>query len=430
MSIDSIFITRLIYIVVFTGCYCYLTWDLRYRVNRWLSICVLAAGVAVVHFPVESTLSTLLTRYLLFAVLYLVWSLLFLEVSAQYALYLSVFFTIFMGVWISCVQILFLCLGIDNRSLLTLCTGICRVVSIVLIKRFFIRIDGMRTIGVHEMLVSLFPAIACFVANLELYDYLVFLPSLRINYSALHIYISVIFFGFAAMLVLLSSESYFSLIHYREESEKTQRQMEAQYQLFVKEQEANDQLRALHHDLKNHLDTLEAMTQTKDVQTYIANLRQAEKETESQFFTGNATLDALLHTKQPVFDQNKIDFSCLVHFTHADFLSPMEICTLFSNCIDNAVEAVMREDVPQRQRCIRLSGGEVNGNMVVRLENPYSHALVRKDGLFRTTKADQSVHGSGLMNMQRIIEKHNGTMTFKTDNGVFCLFWMIPLPQV
>ena len=426
-SFSNFSVSTLIYIVVFTGCYIYFIWDLPFRFNRPLSILALALCMMLVYVRTAPSLQGLLIRYLHYLPAYAAWSLIFLKVRPRYALYLSVFITIFMGIWISCVQVILYALDIENRTILTLVTGLCRICSIVIIKRFFVKTDASRTISIHEMLISLLPAIACMIANAEVYDYLNFIAEYNTAQNTLLLHISVIFFGFSAMLILISSETYFQTIRYREENERAQNQLNAQYQLFLAEKENAERIRAFHHDLKNHLDTIETMINTGDARTYISNLREAEQETEMPFDTGCPTLDALLAAKQPVMQEKGIRLSCFAHFSKANALTPMELCTLFSNSLDNAIEAV--STLPEEKRTIHISGGEVNGNMVVRMENPYAHSLLKKGNLFTTTKANHEAHGYGLSNMLRIIEKHNGTMTYKTENGLFSLFFMVPVAQ-
>ncbi|MBR1708368.1 MAG: GHKL domain-containing protein, partial [Clostridia bacterium] len=36
-------------------------------------------------------------------------------------------------------------------------------------------------------------------------------------------------------------------------------------------------------------------------------------------------------------------------------------------------------------------------------------------------------HGYGLMNIERIIREHQGSVSYKTDNDVFSMIWMVPL---
>lgn len=423
MSVQDVAV-RAIYLAVFTGCFYYLTDPLPHRFSRLASIAVLAAGLLMLYVPSEKNLWVTLLRYVKFVALYGAWTLIFLRIKVNYALYLSVFHTIFMGVWFSCVQIAFLHLGIENDMVLAAVTGACRVGSVALIKRFFIQVDGDRTISLHEMLVGLFPAVTCFIANLAMYD-LLSAPGIPEQFVTT-IHFLVVFFGLSALIILVSTESYFKLTKYKRETELAQNQLSAQYRLFLKERENDEMLKALHHDMKNHLLTLEGMAQAQDLRAYIARLKESIQGLEPSFHTGNATLDAILSAKQQLCREKGIRLTAYIAFEKGSFLTPMEICTLFANCIDNAIEAAAHEAVADKH--IRLAGGAVNGNLVVKCENPYAHALVREKDAFRSTKRDGLAHGYGLRNMRSIVEGHNGALTLQTGDNRFVLVWMIPIP--
>lgn len=416
-----------IYILVFCGCFYYLVKDLPFRYNRGIAVTVLAAVLFLLYHPMDNTLVNSLLRYGRFSLLYTLWSLCFLRIKRGYALYLSVFYSIFMGVWISCVQILFSALGIQSRDWLIVVTGACRATSLLLCKRFFIQVDEARDPTFHESMLSLFPAIACFVANLVLFDYLdQAQASMTRPYHAL-IDALVVFFGLSALFVLVSAERYFQMVRYREESELAQQQLQAQYELFLKEQESNQRLEALHHDMRNHLRTLEAMSGSGEVQAYVQELEKSILNLTPVFHTGSPTLDALLMSKKAECDRAGIRLECLIHLTRPEVLTPMEICTLFGNCVDNAMEAASAPGV--RGPYVHLSGGEVNGSLVIRVKNPYTHTLRPKGWGFSTTKPDEGGHGYGLINMRRIIEGKGGALILQPEDGIFTLTWMIPSPE-
>ncbi|MBQ9663526.1 MAG: sensor histidine kinase [Oscillospiraceae bacterium] len=427
MNFSAFSWTTVLYIAVFTSCFAYLTWPLPWKLSRPLAIAILICGLAVTYIRSDSSLHTLLVRYLIFELVFVLWAVLVLNVQRLYAVYLATFFTVLMGVWVSCIDILLSLFGIHDRTILTLVTGFCRVLSVFIIRNHGIRIDGTRTMPLHQILLGMMPAAACFVANLEMMDFLSSVSQSGRAANPFFVLLSVFFFGFTAIAVLLSSESYFTAVQAQQEKERAQQQLQAQYRLFLQEKDADDRLRALHHDLKNHLDTLEAMSHEQSIRNYIDNLREAEARTLHPFQTGNSTLDALLLTKQEMMEQEGIDFSCLVHFTKLDILSPMEICTLFANGIDNAVEANCNNELPRDQRFLRLSGGEVNGNIVVRMENPFLHTLTPKQDLLRSSKPDPSAHGYGMSNMQDIVSAHNGTLTYEAKDNTFTLYWSIPV---
>ena len=418
---------RILYTVVFCGCFCYLVWDLPFRFNRILAVSVLAIILFAIYAPVESTLVNSLLRYGRFFLLYSLWSVAVLTVKKSYAVYLSSFFIIFMGVWFSCVQMLFSVLGIHGSGRLIIPTGICRVAAILLLKHFFIRVDETRDPTIHEFMLSLFPAAACFAANLVLYDYL---NSPQIVMAAQYrtlVHILVVFFGLSALLVLISSEQYFQMNRYKEENERARQQLLAQYRLFLAEKENSEKLKALSHDMKNHLNTLAAMSGAGEAREYARELSKGIRDLDPPFLTGSHTLDALLMVKKADCEQKGIELTCFVHLVHPEVLSSMEICTLFGNCLDNAIEAA--SDPRVSNPYIHLSGGEINGNMVVRIRNPYVHTLLPKNGAFDTTKAERELHGYGLINIRHIVEQRGGTVTFRTEDGVFTVTWMIPISE-
>lgn len=419
-------LTRLIYVAVFSGCFFYLTFRLERRHGWVVSFLILLGALFLTYAPTDNTLMLTLIRYLKFILLFSGWSILFLRCRAPYAIYLSVFFTIFMGVCFSVMQILFLLLGIASSPLLTFCSGLLRIAAVITLKRFFIQIDGDRRPTLHEVFLGLFPAAACFAANLVVFDYLIADRSLMSGAYRSLICLLVLFFALSSMVVLVSSEQYFLLSRYREENERATRQLNEQYALFLKESEKNEQIRSLYHDMKNHLQTIQRMQQTADVRRYIQDLDQTLEHLSPAFQTGCPTLDTLLQNKKAECDRLGIHLECYIHLTRHQFISPMEICTLFGNCLDNAIEAVSDPAVLQKE--IHLSGGEVNNTVVITISNPYAHTLKPNRSLFKSTKSSAGIHGYGLLNVCTLIEKLDGSLVIQTENAQFCVCWMIPIP--
>ena len=88
----------------------------------------------------------------------------------------------------------------------------------------------------------------------------------------------VLFFGASAILVLIHTETYFKMNKLQVESELARQQLSEQYQLFLKEQEAGEQVRTLRHYLRNHLHTIEKMAASNDAGTirqYVSDLQTA-----------------------------------------------------------------------------------------------------------------------------------------------------------
>ena len=117
---------------------------------------------------------------------------------------------------------------------------------------------------------------------------------------------------------------------------------------------------------------------------------------------------------------NRVKFSYMIDGSLFNFLTQREIYSLFGNALDNALEAVTKIDDPER-RMITLKSSSRGGMAVLQVENTYAGDMnLADDALPHTTKTG-SGHGFGLRSIQRIAEKHGGTMTLRTEGGVFRL---------
>lgn len=433
MITAEVILSRVLFISVFTsGFLCFVSGIKRKR-SPALGVICLAAALLCTYvsdpFIDRNGFAWSMIRYIVFAGIYFGWSLLFLDIRPRYALYLSGFFVILMGVWLGCVQIAFAFLNVHSTVLLILCTGFCRIVSAVLLPRYFICVEPGRDITIHEIVLGLFPAATCFLADQLLYAFVqqagIGMPaSWRAAVSLL-----VLFFAASAILVLIHSDRYFRMTSLRTEGEMARRQLEEQYRLFRKEQEANERVRALRHDIMNHLQTIGKMTasgDTGELGRYVSELGSAAEEAQSPAETGNATLDALLLVKAPALSEQRIRLENYLSLKGVDLLGPMDVCTLFGNAIDNAAEAASDDRVTDRY--IHISGGVIHDHLLVKISNPYAHDLQPSGDRFRSTKQIDRPHGYGLMNIEKVIASHGGTITYRTDGGVFTMIWTIPIP--
>ena len=102
----------------------------------------------------------------------------------------------------------------------------------------------------------------------------------------------------------------------------------------------------------------------------------------------------------------------------------VELCSLVSNLLDNAIEAVQKV---KEDKYIRFSF-YVNLNKQtteICCENPYEKCPVEKDGRFFTIKKDKQNHGIGIQNIRKIVEKNHGVIKISYDTD-FCVHISFP----
>ena len=106
----------------------------------------------------------------------------------------------------------------------------------------------------------------------------------------------------------------------------------------------------------------------------------------------------------------------------------MDVCSIFGNTLDNAIESVEKlEDI--QKRLIRLAVYTQNDFLMIRVENYYENDLQIENGTYKTTKQDKEFHGYGIKSIRYTAEKYGGYVSISTEENWFSLRVLIPLKQ-
>lgn len=201
----------------------------------------------------------------------------------------------------------------------------------------------------------------------------------------------------------------------------------------VQNQNANAQvISALRHDLKNHLLTIQLLLsegKPEEADQYIATLLEKTAPIRKTYNTGSELVNGLLSVKLDETHCRGLDVSVNLDMRSGSFLSNYDLCVLFGNVIDNALEAC-RELSPEEHPYFRISGGQSANVLLLRFENSCKTAAVLVNGLPLTAKADARLHGFGLRNVSMILKKYDGNLSITQEHpGEFVLTMLIPIPQ-
>ncbi|MBT9777677.1 GHKL domain-containing protein [Clostridium sp. MCC353] len=191
---------------------------------------------------------------------------------------------------------------------------------------------------------------------------------------------------------------------------------------------ADDDLRRLHHDLKNHLIVLHNMIDdNQNAGEYILKLMQGIAGYERLVETGNKILNGLLSEKIQAAEKEQIDVNACFDFRTGAFIDDLDVCAIFGNAMDNAIEASRRVKDPEK-RCILVKCSAESENLVISFMN-YFEGDLNSDGKRLLTTKTGHMHGIGLSSIQRSVEKYGGTMVADTDDfHNFILTVLIPIP--
>lgn len=184
-----------------------------------------------------------------------------------------------------------------------------------------------------------------------------------------------------------------------------------------------ERIRSIYHDMKNHLLVMESKQNTEETRQMAETLRSQIADYEDYVHTGNEFLDIILKDKAAKAREKQIDFSAMVDFHGIDFMEPLDISTIFGNAIDNAIEA--SENLPEYKRLITVKAERVRDMLLITIENNTQPGNHLTEG---TTKKDRFVHGFGIPNIKKAVEKYSGQCNFQQKERVYRLKILIPCP--
>ncbi len=198
--------------------------------------------------------------------------------------------------------------------------------------------------------------------------------------------------------------------------------MKKKHKYYEEKIQEEERVRSIYHDMKNHLLVLENQSGTDCAKEIAQKLRMEISAYEDYVHTGSDILDVIIKEKSHIAREKDIDFSAAVDFSEVEFISPLDISTIFGNSIDNALEAA--EKLPKEYRAVMIKAGIVHSFVMIVIENT---CLDAPKGKSKTTKEDKFLHGFGVGNMKKTVEKYDGECTSSCTDRKYTLKILIPI---
>ena len=148
-----------------------------------------------------------------------------------------------------------------------------------------------------------------------------------------------------------------------------------------------------------------------------------------KYVTGDEMLDIIISMKADRMDELNIKFT-LDGVTDGGLnIKPMDMCSIFANALDNAIEAASSCEDPY----VSFSIKRTDKFFIIKITNSASgkidiEKLMSTSGY--TSKSDKEHHGFGLMNVRRAVEECSGILKAESLDSSFTLSVMMPRKAV
>lgn len=178
------------------------------------------------------------------------------------------------------------------------------------------------------------------------------------------------------------------------------------------------------HDLKHQIKALAKMEDNRSRTEYLQEIRDAVSIYDATYHTGCSALDYVLREKTLLFNEGRIEFSCMVEGSMISYITSADVYALMGNALDNALERVMKER--DGERIISFQIKHHHDMVLIHLENRCSSTLRFENGMPVTDKEDKARHGFGVKSMAYIVEKYHGELMMSVGHGKFNLDILFP----
>lgn len=199
-----------------------------------------------------------------------------------------------------------------------------------------------------------------------------------------------------------------------------------QYTQYQQSQETLDLINYKYHDLKHHIIALRAEENKEKRNAYLDRMEDEIRNYEAQNKTGNKVLDTLLASKNLYCMRSDIALTYVVDGARLDFMDVMDICSIFGNALDNAIECE-KKIAEKEKRMIHVSVFVQQAFLIIRFENYCEAELTFEKDLPVTTKKQAEFHGYGLRSLRHTVHKYGGEVNIDVEDNWFSLKILIPI---
>ena len=217
------------------------------------------------------------------------------------------------------------------------------------------------------------------------------------------------------------------------EQEKSS-QYHAQVMAYKMLEEQYSRQERLRHDLKNHLIALSGLLENREwekMRSYLSRMCEGGGLEDDEEMTGSSAVDALLYRKRKEAEEKKIRWDCEVHLPGECGINEFDLCVLFGNILDNAVEACDRMTVHQNHDdadCfIHVQAKKVKRFFLLEVRNSADKMEQYKAG--HSNKGNVKGHGIGLLNVCDVVQRYHGVMNVESQDGVFTISLLLPMEE-
>ncbi len=226
--------------------------------------------------------------------------------------------------------------------------------------------------------------------------------------------------------ILITIAAYKKVEGLQDEQQKyfvDQQQVHAIQERMAEVERFYDGIRQMKHEMRNHLTNIKGLAQSGsygEMEQYIDQMDESMDAFEFTVKTGNAVTDVIINDKQKTAEKQGIQFYSEFTYPRSVDYNAYDIGIIINNLLQNALEACAK--MAEGEKYIYLSGRQKKKFYLIHVKNSFEGEVAFDEETklpLSTKEKDVSLHGIGLSNVRREVEKYMGDVDIKAKKNEF-----------
>jgi sensor histidine kinase regulating citrate/malate metabolism len=172
------------------------------------------------------------------------------------------------------------------------------------------------------------------------------------------------------------------------------------------------------HDLRHHLSVIKSYIDTGETEkltAYISEYESSLPDDTEIVFCENYAVNSILRYYIGIARREGVQVSAKIDIPENARVNDSDLCIVFGNCIENAVEACRK--IEDSERFIEINAGLTGEMITITVDNSFNGTINETNGVFMSQKRKDE--GIGISSVRAVARKYDGATRFEVEGELF-----------
>ncbi|MBR1599416.1 MAG: GHKL domain-containing protein [Lachnospiraceae bacterium] len=201
---------------------------------------------------------------------------------------------------------------------------------------------------------------------------------------------------------------------YREKEKMQEEIIHSQIQQYKDLELREENTRRFRHDIRDHVHILKQLIVEKNYNDALTYVNSMDNTIDSLkvIDVGNNSVNAVLSHYYILAEDVGTTLQIYGSLPGRIYVADYDLCTILANILRNAVTAATEDT-------IKIYFKHDDEYIYIQEENPCDKNIYIHNNIPETSKSDKRLHGYGIANIKRIVDKNKGLLSIYAENGRF-----------